>query len=578
MNTTAILVYMTLGEIGLLAIVVAVFMIMRARKIKASTKVIKTTDTVIKTVEADIGSHISRLIKQTRTKLETCNENESRFLEARLQFLEAEAILLSENPDTDDYWQIVSDKLAGLFDAPDEETNPAEAVVEVDALAELDALDLLEDDTEDNKAGDKKGSVTIDTSQQEIGRLRNIISRQHGAIDDLKQTLAEKSQDSGQSDTLAKQLEQIEVAHAQLNMCIDILEKENTRLKQEMKKPYDDSQVDNALLEETRKELDIANDRIDDLQEENTRQTERISTLEIEIEQLQQTLKEREEALQRAEIMSADLSLIDDELETDPEVLKKQIEDISEMLMKKSDELQQLQSDTSQTTTQGDTSPTSSASPPQEQHEISAPSQASIDENDVSTVQTEVDSGDLSTLEDNIPVLEPHIPSDANSILNEADDIQAQIHEQIVTPENNIDATVDEALAHLETFDSDVEANVDFDTVTEMASDIDIAAIDFDIPVVDRDSDVDTASKDSDTTQHTKAITESITIEEEIPVIENLDDSDIVMLDDFADLSLDGDDFDISSSGTLDDSDLDPEFLAALGLSDEDSEPNSQTG
>lgn len=540
MNTTTLLVYLTLAEVGLLAIVVSVFLIIRARKIKQLSAPVtkKITETVVKTVEADIGLHINKLIQQTRYKLDSCDDKQAQFLDARLQFLEAESVLLAEDPASDDYWEIVTERLSSLFPA-------SEAPIDT-ALAELDELDAFDEADEESRDNDEngaqqKGSITIDTSQQEIGRLRNIISRQHGSIDELKQMLEEKSQGSEQAEKLAKKLEQIEVAHAQLNMCIDVLEKENTRLKQKLKKPYDDNGADGELLAETRKKLDIANNRIDDLQEESNSKSERIHELEAEISRLQESLQKHEAELKRAELLSADLSRIDDEPETDPEVLKKQIEDITELLMKKSNELQQLQSGSGNSKSP-DSTPVLRQNDIAENPEIETSRETHLDaDSDVDIHSLDTDT--LNDLEDNIPVLEENIV-----LINRSADDEIDITE---VDSAEIDATVDMTLAQLETYEAE--------------------------PSNSEQEPVDTIAELTDTDELVSAS------DIDLPVIEDLDDADIVMLDEFLDFADDEDSTEYNS--TIEDdineflrqqepdgADLEPQYLEALGIVDEQSD------
>lgn len=552
MSATTVLVYLTLAEVGLLAIVASIFLIIRARKLKHAAKPAtqKVTQTLVKTVAADIGSHINKLIQQTRSKLEHCDDNQTRFLEARLHFLEAEAVLLAQDPDADEYWQEVSDRLARLF-PPSSEPQEDTALAELDALDELDELEPVEMESDAEDEDEKqKGSITIDTSQQELGRLRNIISRQHGAIDELKQLLDEKSESSEQAEKLAKKLEQIEVAHAQLNMCIDVLEKENTRLKQKLKKPIVDSDASQEELQETRKKLDIANTRIDDLEEENNVKTERINELETEISSLQTSLQEHKEALKRAELLSADLSRIDDEPETDPEVLKKQIEDITELLMMKSNELQQLQS------TKQPRAKSRPVADGTEDDNIPVLEENVVLDGELPESGTDADSMDEPQNDHTTEIADTLASTDENAPLDNQATPQAnpELAELAALDAASLDATVDEVLADLETYDpaSDTASSATPETVAEQ--------------------------------------------EFEIPIIDNLDDADIVIMEDGfevfdemndagasdADINIEDDINDYLRQQATDDDALDPEFLAALGLDNEEPDaedtPSSQTG
>lgn len=333
MTTTSLLMYMTMGEIAIVAIVIAIYFVVRARKSKQPPTTRKTVSPAPKRsiIEPGLQSHIQQLIRQTRKRLIEGDDEHARILEARIQFLEAEAALISGDPKQDSYWDSVSQHLASLF--------PQQTEV-VEDLAQLDDFDSEVESTEI-----PKGSIVIDTSNEEIQRLRKIISRQFSAIDDLKQSLQDQALSTTQAKTLAEKLEQVEVSQAQLNMCVDVLEKENQRLNEllQSKDPTHDS--NEAYLQETRKELNIANDRIVDLEHENSEKQQRIEELENEIRVLEQQLQEHKEQLRQAESLNTDLSHQGLDVETDPDKLREQIESISELLMNKSLELQQLQSD-----------------------------------------------------------------------------------------------------------------------------------------------------------------------------------------------------------------------------------------
>lgn len=343
MTTTTLLMYMTTGEVALAAIVIAVYLVIRARKAKharVNSKVSRKVAINKPAPEAtgpNLASHIQDLIRHTRKRLNSSDDENSRVLEARIQFLEAEAALLADDPKQDSYWSKVQKQLKSLFPS---------AVKADEALAELGDIDeqASADDTQDKP----KGSIHIDTSREEIERLRNIITRQFSSIDDLKQTLLSQDLSAPHAEELAKKLEQFEVAQAQLNMCVETLEKENHRLNELLQSKNTDAGFADDPLEETREQLHRANERIDDLEQENADKTQRIEQLEAEIKSLEQQLQEREDQLKQAQLRNADISSSDnDEAITDPDILRQQIESINATLMRKSKELQKLQSSVS---------------------------------------------------------------------------------------------------------------------------------------------------------------------------------------------------------------------------------------
>jgi hypothetical protein len=342
MTTTTLIVYMTLGEVAIVTVAVAIYIIMRARRLKKVTIVHEkhiekaTTPAAENIVEPQLESHIQQLIQQTRKRLNEGHEEDDRVLQARIQFLEAESALLSDDPHQDAYWASVSQHLASLF-SPPKDTGTV--------LAELDDFGASSE-PDDGTTQKPKGSIEIDTSQQEISRLRHIIGRQHGAIDELKQSLEDQAITTVQTEELGKKLEHIEVAHAQLNMCIDVLEKENERLNDLLASTRTgDADPD---IQGTRQPSHQVNDSIGNLEQENATQAQRIQELETEINSLQAQLDDREELLRQVELICADLSRPDNEESvTDPELLRHQIETINNLLASKNNELQQLQTDTS---------------------------------------------------------------------------------------------------------------------------------------------------------------------------------------------------------------------------------------
>ena len=530
---------MTLAEVGLIAIALGVFLFLRSRKNKKKAKPASRKNSGSK--GPSLKSQIDALVLQTRDRLKTCSENETLLLEARIGFLESEAALLNEDSDQDSYWQSVTGNISSLL--------PKEKKAE-EPLAELDELDPPEDleplDDDDEVDSD-------DLTQQEISRLRKIISKQHNAIDELKRSLQAVPGDSDEAKKLAKQLEQVEVAHAQLNMCVSTLDKENKRLRTELKE-LSEGGSDNEILQETKQKLDMANVRIDDLEEENSKQVQRIHELENEITKLNIRLKEAKEDLRRAEVMSNDLSRgDDDEPITDPEIIKKQIEDITELLMNKSDELQRLQN--------GEI-PTKPAKPKPENVEPAIDSE-SMDDIDavVDDVLAEMEAE--STIE---PEPEPEIPTleqteavqsepidepDPDTVKVEPDAVDEASSSDDIPTLDDIDALLDEASS------DDLAPELDLDAVTETGADE--AAVEAADDVVIPDVTDDAMA----------AITE-----DELSAIEDLDETDIVMEEDLMDMLSDDDldqdlpdidlDSDDSASGSID-LDIDAAIDDALG-------------
>lgn len=333
MNTSLLLLYMTLGEVTLAACVIGAYLIIRHRKKIA----VAQTTAIAQPAQSDppdFNSHIQNLIRHTREKISDANDNDSRLLNSRILFLESEASALADNPDDAGYWTNITRRLENLL--PQEKESS-------EKLAELDDLDLTGEEPGKEK---QTGSITIDTSQQEISRLRNIINRQHGSMDELKQAMLKQGMNAEESEKISAKMEEIEVAHAQLNMCVEILEKENIRLTElaEQAQSAENSMTVDETTQVVQQELSQANERIENLENENTKQSEYIDVLQNEISSLKTVIKQNEEELARIELMTADLSRVDDDDEnSNADVLKKQITELNDMLSSKNEELQELQ-------------------------------------------------------------------------------------------------------------------------------------------------------------------------------------------------------------------------------------------
>lgn len=273
MTVSSLLIYMTLGEIAVLAIAVSIFFLIRARNTRRSTAAHKIPSPAF---ESSLTSQIQELIRQTRKRINNGQEDDNRVLEARIQFLEAEAALLSGDPHQETYWARVSQQLSSLFPANSRNEHAR----------------TKDNGIKNNHRGSGKGKDAINTGsrREDISRLRKIIDRQHDAINDLKQSLAKQKLSSTQSDELKRKLGEIELAHIQLNMCVKVLTMENRRL--------------NELL--TDKGIDL-------LKQENNSGSQRIAELEKEIQNLEKQLQERDEQLQQVELRSPGLSFRDND-------------------------------------------------------------------------------------------------------------------------------------------------------------------------------------------------------------------------------------------------------------------------
>lgn len=232
-------------------------------------------------------------------------------LTKRIAILQSEYQSLTDDPVQDTFWRNIFKRYDGFLVetaytpelTPKDQPNP-DLPVEApeNELAELDDMAIDEPV--------KKG-YQIDlrsTAQEEIENLRSIISRQFGYIDELKQSLQQRSptgaDDSDLVNKITQQLDVFENEQKQLYQCIEVLEGENDRLQQllieaQAAKTEVDATQGNYSQENSPVEMEAITERISqqeeliaDLTRINAGQIERISQLEQELAQLQAAAQE----------------------------------------------------------------------------------------------------------------------------------------------------------------------------------------------------------------------------------------------------------------------------------------------
>jgi DNA repair exonuclease SbcCD ATPase subunit len=274
-----------------------------------------------------------------------------------LDYLQAEVNAQEQAENSGAYWEQLISSLDGLLAGNNSEAIMPQAAGESGdhdqpTLNELDDIDigdsfdeipLLEDNVSEPGGVKKDPTLTIETANEDLDRLRKIISRQHDTMDELKKSLQDKNINLENNQELSQKIEEIEVAQAQLNMCVETLEKENERLNELIKDHEDSPQHEQLTL--AKQELEEANERINTLEKENSLQAERITELESEIAELEKALEQRSEELARVQNLEADLSQTDDGEEPSQDSLMKEIETLTDLITQKSEELSKLQSD-----------------------------------------------------------------------------------------------------------------------------------------------------------------------------------------------------------------------------------------
>ena len=370
MSESLLLTILSLGELALVTAGLAVFLFLRYRRMSQrldqAQSELENSGHQQDKAEIDYSNYLQQFIQDTTDKLADSPPEQAKALQVRLAFLQAEANAQKEATNSKAYWNRLVNDLDDLL--PQEALAPAEPASregdsdedrpilneldDIDVQSNFDNIPILENNiSEDSGANEGGGvrkdpSLTIESANDDMERLRKIISRQHNTMDELKKSLSDKDIDIDNNQELSKKLEEVEIAQAQLNMCVETLEKENERL-QELIKGYEDSPQQEQLMQ-AQQDLEEAHERIINLEKENTLQAERIEELETEISQLQATLEQRSAELSRLQSQEADLSQPSEPEEQNQDSLMKEIETLTDLITQKSEELSKLQNENSE--------------------------------------------------------------------------------------------------------------------------------------------------------------------------------------------------------------------------------------
>lgn len=363
MSDTLLLAIFSISELALITTGLAVFLFMRYRRMsrelsKSESQPATQTEFPEPAPEIKFADYLQQYIEQTQQKLSELPVEQSRVLETRIGFLQAEINAQELANNSEAYWEQLISSLDALFPSNTSEIISSEAIDKSDeddqpTLSELDDIDnhdsfddipVLEDNVSEPRGVTKDPMLSIETTNADLQRLRKIIARQHNTMDELKSSLQNKENNQEYNQELSKKLEEIEVAQAQLNMCVETLEKENERLNELIRDHEDSPQQEQLNL--TKQELVQANERITSLEKENSLQAKRITELEAEIAELKKVLKQRNEELTRVQNLEVDLSQTENGEEPSQDSLMKEIESLTELITQKSEELSKLQSET----------------------------------------------------------------------------------------------------------------------------------------------------------------------------------------------------------------------------------------
>ncbi|NOZ52552.1 MAG: hypothetical protein GXP08_05325 [Gammaproteobacteria bacterium] len=384
MSTALSITLFILGELLLLAVGLSLFLFRLNRKQlrafvaykhKHGASNTSTDETVTATQTSIAGSmqdHFNQTITHTQNQLDQVDDEQRTLLEKRIAFLESEASALLDDNASDQYWTNLLQRLSVMAptlpgppntveDDLSQHNTPDVAVPQDDSNTDTQAeneITSLDEELVADSPPDTSNDAQPGTSQKDIRRLRNILSKQLGIINELKQKLQGNTEDGDHSQELENPIEDLEVSHAQFNMCINALEKENVRLTALLQTNDDDSnsgnsadtthsEIKEANIEyiETQQRLQQAETTINNLENINETQYQEIERLQNEITTLKTQLEEKQQLLGKHEADQSDLSKIDENDETlNPTAIQQEIESITEQLEIKKQALTEIQS------------------------------------------------------------------------------------------------------------------------------------------------------------------------------------------------------------------------------------------
>ena len=234
-------------EISVVLLVTTLFFIFRGKLLSSriarlQQKITELSQPVPETNVHGFKEYLRDEILRNQDLLER-PENEELFA-MRKQFLEIElqARELKDNP------LAFEESLTGGFRGLIEQWRP-EAAVEVNADVEpadtepTDDLDIeISDGEQDREA--------IDTSGEELDRLKEVINNQQDAMAALREELHQREHEIDDVGSILKKLDEFERQSAELHTCLAVLEQENERLKSARESgaaPEDDGKDDMPL-------------------------------------------------------------------------------------------------------------------------------------------------------------------------------------------------------------------------------------------------------------------------------------------------------------------------------------------
>ena len=228
----SILAFLGVLELAMLALAAGTVFLLRgnrlSHKVRVLEKKLRQQEDVPEPVGFDqyLRDEIIRneaLVEQAAASQDESEKKAAELLKFRKRFLEIEleAHALEANPVA--FQDRIAAGLCELVEIMRPEAETVEAQAEASTVVELE-------EAPDDAAEEEAGRKIIDTSEEEIRHLKDVINNQQDAMSALRTQLEGHAEVEGMGDVL-KQLEEFEKQSAELEKCLLVLESENERLK-----------------------------------------------------------------------------------------------------------------------------------------------------------------------------------------------------------------------------------------------------------------------------------------------------------------------------------------------------------
>ena len=175
------------------------------------------------------------LIDQAAAAEDDARKKAGELLLMRKQFLELEleARALEGNP------VAFQDRLAaGLSELIEQLRPEAETITETETVPAEEGVDSDAEEAVEEEAEER---ATHDTKDEEFDRLKQVINNQHEAMDALRAELQARESEIENLDTVLAKLDEFERHDVELQRCLEVLDQENQRLKEEHEKGEESS-------------------------------------------------------------------------------------------------------------------------------------------------------------------------------------------------------------------------------------------------------------------------------------------------------------------------------------------------